>query len=292
MIIIIWTSFLQSIFYQYYYFFKQNNIPCILLLPHEYFKTYFKYNTTNTIIISTYYVLKSLPHIRHRYVLLQIEQYDNHFTDDYKDWISGALYTIEYSIHNSGLYQDISYNKVIYVPLLYFNVLKIVSSLRVNSDNTKIKDNTFSNDIAFYGTMNERRDTIIKELEKHFSVLHIQKYSMFNSETVRKLKQCKVSINIHYLSSPAILETARLNELINAEIPIISEKSQYEQTNDVYNSFVYYIDKVADDYSNMPDIIQQIQNALDDIPNYNPDYEKLINHHNIQFEKITDSIRV
>ena len=292
MIIIIWTSFLQSIFYQYYYFFKQYNVPCILLLPHEYFKNYFKYNTTNTIIFSTYYVLKSLPHIHHRYVLLQIEQYDKHFTDDYKDCISSALFTIEYSIHNSDLYQDISHNKVIYVPLLYFNVLKILSSLRDLPDNTKIKDDTFSNDIAFYGTMNERRDTIIKELEKHFSVLHIQKYSMFNSETVRKLKQCKVSINIHYLSSPAILETTRLNELINAEIPIISEKSQYEQTNDIYNSFVYYIDKVADDYSNMPDIIQQIKNALDDIPNYSPDYEQLLNQNHIHFKKIKDSIRL
>jgi hypothetical protein len=286
MIIIIWTSYLQSIFYQYYYYFKQYNVPCMLMLPHEYFKTKFKYNPSNTIIFSTYYILKSIKCIYHQYILLQIEQYTNRFTSTYKNYISSSLYTIDYSIHNSHLYNNVASNKIIYSPLLYFNILKMVSPSCATFNCIQNKNNTFSNDIVFYGALNERRLTIINKLKKHFSIIHIKKYSIFNLETVNKLKQCKVSINIHYLSSPAILETARLNELISAQIPIISEKSTYEPSNDIYNSFVYYIDKVMDDYSNMPDIIQQIQHILDNLSNYSPDYDQLINYNNIEFKKI------
>jgi hypothetical protein len=276
-VIIIYTPFLISIFKQYYCFFKKYKISCCLITPYEYTMGQFK----NAVLFSTYYVLNSIyQQLRHEYILLQVEQYVRHFTPDYLQCCHKACLTVEYSSHNSHLYM--SRNHIIYSPLVYYDFLKISTT------------NTYSKkyDIGFYGSKSERRQNILNKLSEHFTILIMDYFHIMDNTTVEQLSQCRLAMNIHYESHPAILETARLNELIITKIPIISENSRgIDLLNNNYDSFITYIDIIEDDLSNIQPVISQITSALTNLSEYNPNYEQLETHSDQAFKLILAKMR-
>lgn len=276
-VIIIYTPFFISIFKQYYCFFKKYKISCCLITPDEYTMGQFK----NAVLFSTYYVLSSMPHLRHKYMLLQVEQYFDHFTPDYLQWCHEACLTVEYSSHNSHLY-NMSHDHIIYSPLVYYDFLKISTA----------KTYSKKYDIGFYGTNSERRKNILNKLSEHFTILIIDDFHIMDNTTVEQLSQCRLAMNIHYKSHPAILETARLNELIITKMPIISENARGgDLLNNNYDSFVTYIDIIEDDLSNIQPVISQITSALTNLSEYNPNYEQLETHSDQAFKLILAKMR-
>lgn len=86
-----------------------------------------------------------------------------------------------------------------------------------------VRDIGITHDIGFSGSVNQRREFILKNLQQNgFSVNIINKWG---EERDRELARCKIHLNIHYTEEYQIFESARCNPWLALGVVVISETS-------------------------------------------------------------------
>ena len=275
-IIIILTPYIKSIGIFFKLMFEKLNIDCELKYSSSIEDFLESYNYTNTLylILYTNIITKLLPK---RFIFYQIEQSNSKFlTKHFKKfkYIGDKAEKIwEYSNSPTYIYKNFFSNKLIWMPMPFV------------VDNYNYENNNFSHciyDIFFYGNKNTRREKILLELSKQFNVKI--GFGCYGDEKKDNILKSKIILNLHYYMDSG-LETCRINEILNFNKIIISEKSPSDIKNmDLYKDIVIFVDEIKDDIDNLVNlniIIEKIkyylneQNYLNKI-NFNKDHIKIL----------------
>jgi len=95
------------------------------------------------------------------------------------------------------------------------------------------------------GSLNEYRRSILSKLRERFNITVLER--TFGDELRNYISRAKLVINIHYYSE-ALLERARLHEIIPFGVPIISERPIKEQIylEEYYSNYVTFVDDILE----------------------------------------------
>ncbi len=188
-----------------------------------------------------------------RYILYQLEQnVNNTLSINYKQ------------LHESNILKQIYDNAVLLVDYceVNINVMKQyynndfkIMNVPARSRNESKLIQEYKYDIIFMGSMNKRREIILKELKEKYKVLIVQ--NVYGEELRKLCNQCNICLNIHYYEN-AILERVRLNEMMEYGIKIISEKPCIEDMDICkYYDSVNFIDII--DNVDLDELINSIE---------------------------------
>ena len=194
----------------------------------------------NTIyIIMCHHLVKHFPKY---YIIYQLEQVDksSYFTKEYIDAINLSLFTMDYSMLNITNINKLTINKI--------NLFPIPIANQIKSDSTT----HFEYDIVFYGCLNERRNIILNKLKSIYKINIIT--DKFGDELLNEISKGKIILNLHYYKF-AVLETARINESLQFENIIISEKPDPNDPNyELYKQTIFFIDQIDTDLDSDLDV--------------------------------------
>ncbi len=242
-------------------------------LADELKKLNFKTAITNTVkdndvlhILLFSFKLEKLPK---KYIIYQLEQINKSL------FLTDRLYT---DIENSILSMDYSH--------VNFNNLKNSHKKYIRYQPMPIANKViqytpeYEYDILFFGGINERRKKILDHLFKEKFVVAYTSDTFFES-LYTHVKKAKIVLNLHYYDN-AILETARLNEILPFNTLIVSESlNRSDVINDFYKDDVFFIDNINENLSNIHILVNQLRNCLDNFDIYksriNKTREKTVN---------------
>ena len=251
-IIIILTQCIKSIGEYFKLIFEKQNISCELKYSLEIVDCLESYNKNDTIYLILFSKHKHnlLPK---RVIFYQIEQFESKFLSDpnyfnkFKYIGKKAEKIWEYSNSASKLYKKYFSNRLEWKPMPFVIEENIQSS---NFDSCEY-------DIFFYGHKNSRREKILLELSKTFNI--IIGFGCYGIEKFNLISKSKIILNIHYYKN-AGLETCRINEILNYNKIILSEKSSIDINNmNLYKEIIEFVDEIDDNLSNIHLIIQIIK---------------------------------
>ncbi len=204
------------------------------------------------------------------YIMYIIEQDTSNFFKDikYLNMINKSNILWDFNIKNS-------IKKIINYPFSNYFYLTCPYVYEYNNYN-----NDFKYDIFFYGGYNERRGKILKEISKRYNIKI--EHQITGLEKENAIKQSKIILNLHHYDN-VILETTRINEILNFNKIIISElPAAHDWYNvELYKNSVIFIDEIKDDLSNINFLYKQLDKYL----NNNNEYNKKIKL-NIENNKI------
>jgi hypothetical protein len=202
------------------------------------------------------------------YIIYQLEQLNksNWIDDKYLIDIYYSILTLEYNLWNYDNFDKQLKHKIVYQPIPIYYDFK---------DNKKYKY-----DILFYGTLNNKRISILQKLQQKFKIIILDK--TFGDEINDYIKKSKIIINLHYYDN-GLFQIVRIHELLNynniiiSEIPDINDKSYLD-----YKDVVVFIEQIKDDLSNI--------NILEEKIEYNlKNFKKIIEENkNIRIKKIKE----
>ena len=191
------------------------------------------------------------------YIFYQVEQSNSKFLTDPKllkrtiCMMEKAEQVWEYSSITSPIYSKYCIDKLKWVPMPYYYL----------SDNKQTDWDSCEYDIFFYGNPNKRRKKIINILSKYFRVK--AGWSYYENKKIKYITKSKIILNLHYYKD-AGLETCRINEILNYNKLIVSEKSPSDNSNmELYSDYVVFVDEIDDNFSNIKQMIRIIKYYLD-----------------------------
>ena len=203
-------------------------------------------------IILFSFLLNKLPK---KYIIYQLEQIGKSiFLSDklYTD-IENAVTTFDYS-HDNCFNINEKYKKYV-----QFQPMPITDKIIKFTFDTKVE---YLYDVFFFGSINKRRNDIIDYLIKSDNKIRVGYTSdTFYTSLYEYVKKTKIVLNLHYYDN-AILETARLNELLPLNTIIISESTQNKETESLYSDDIVFIDTIKNNLSNIHLLTNQINNCL------------------------------
>jgi hypothetical protein len=153
------------------------------------------------------------------YIIYQLEQKDisSWIDTKYELSIYHSIITWDYSQSNIDKFHDVIKKKILYfpIPLVPYSLLNPLINL----------NNIPSNNILFYGSLNNIRKHKINYLQKKLMPKYFIKIvqNIYGQELVQEIINSKIVLNIHFYEN-AILETCRLNEILSCNRIVISEK--------------------------------------------------------------------
>lgn len=293
-IIIILTKPIKSIGEYFKIIFNRNKIDCEL-----------KYNLVLEDCINSIYnpqliylILfnKSIHNILpNRFIFYQIEQIESVFLTNkfffkrfkYMCIKSEQIWIYSKTINFFFKKYDFIFKKIKLVPLPFvkqtFLKLKYLNDYLNNDDSNN--NDSCNYDIFFYGHKNFRRNKILLELKKHFENRIKIGYGYYGNKKIKYIIKSKIIINIHYYKNTC-LETCRINEILNFNKIIISEKSCLDKFNtDLYKDIVVFVDEINDDLSNILLFVTMIKKYLD-----KDKYIEKINYNMLKIKNLEQNI--
>jgi len=255
-IIIILTPYIKSIGKYFKMIFEKQNITCELKYSLEIIDCLESYNKIYTLYLILFSKHKHnlLPK---RVIFYQIEQLESKFLS-YSNYFNKFKYIgikaekiWEYSTSASTKYKKYFYDKLEWKPMP-FVIEKNIQSYNFDS---------CEYDVFFYGNKNIRREKILSELSNTFNIKIC--FGCYNIEKFNLISKSKIILNIHYYKN-AGLETCRINEILNYNKIVISEKSLTDVNNiNLYTEIIEFIDEIDENLSNIHLIINIIKFYLD-----------------------------
>jgi hypothetical protein len=181
------------------------------------------------------------------------------FSQRYLDHLKKAIEVWDYSLVNYQNLKKLGIERIRYVPFQYMTPTVAVGQ---PTDHTDRKDI----DILFYGSLNQRRQTVLDQLSaKGYNL--VVKSNLWGAERDQLIERSKIVINIHYYTT-SLLETTRLSYLLSHQTIVVSEEScdrlldrwhsKYLQLVP-YQQLVESCQKILDNYTSY---CQQIQPQL------------------------------
>ena len=202
--------------------------------------------------------IRTLPY--KKYILYQTEQYNQPNIRHIDEAIISRAYAIfDYSNVNLAYYNDNIKERVILISPFIDELPKNISTI----------DRPI--DILFIGTLNERRNKIIRVI-KHWATTNGNNYTVrvitnkFGKELDSIIQQSKIVLNLHYYPN-AILEVFRIHDLLGYDCRIISELPQIPEEADLiqrYTPIVDFVPVVDDALRNIKSLLVRIITQLQD----------------------------
>jgi hypothetical protein len=235
---------------------------------------------TNNIFISNIYsinihILQNLQNIKNKIIFINTEFHSN--TNVNAGIILNEINNrnldiiiFEYNILNIQFYKTNLVNlRYFFIPLTY----NIFLENYYNSNVEKICFNKKDIDIIFFGSLNDRRNYILNQLEKKYNVKIISLNLGFidNKDLCRFIERSKIVINILYYDYNIIFDYYRNSFLLSNKVLLIQEK---------HNSFNYEIEKdlkeienelISTEYDNLINIVDKYMNISEE------EYEIIVN---------------
>jgi hypothetical protein len=179
------------------------------------------------------------------YIIYQLEQKDISKWIDIKYELSILFSKITWDYSNSNIdkFPQTIKEKMIYypVPLIPYNFLKPNISLSHKP----------TNNILFYGSMNQIRQYKINYLQKKLAPKYFIKIitNKYGEELFHEILNSRIVLNIHFYKD-AILETCRVNEILSCNRIVISELSNpIDNINyELYKNKIVYANTLEDMY--------------------------------------------
>jgi hypothetical protein len=225
-------------------------------------------NNPNEIYIILFCQCLNILPSKNKYIVYQLEQVKQSkwINQLYLDRIEQSLFTLDYSLYNINNYEEKYRNKIYYFPIPI---------------KTEIISNNIENsyDLLFFGCFNNRRKNICNFLKDKYNILFVD--NIFGDKLYNLIMKSKIILNIHYYKN-AVLETARINDVLIFNKVIISEKSCDNDVMELYNNIIF-CEEITDDLKN-------INKLCDLIDYYILDNNYLLNleNNNLYIKKIYD----
>ena len=185
-----------------------------------------------------------------KYIIYQLEQIYNTNNLSEKLWndIKNSVITFDYSIIN---YDNIPNE---YKKYIRYQPIPIINKIDDYAPN-------YEYDILFFGSLNDRRIKIINYLiNNKYNVVHT--CNTFYEDLYKHIRKAKIVLNLHFYED-SILETARINELLEYKTLIISETCNYNNDNiDLYKDDVFFINNIKNNLLNINVLINKIDYCL------------------------------
>jgi hypothetical protein len=230
-------------------------------------------NNPNEIYILLFcQTLKYIP-LKNKYIIYQLEQVKQSkwINKLYLERIEYSLFTLDYSLYNYNFFEK-NFEKKYYKKIYHFPI-PIINKFIIN------KNIEINYDLLFFGTFNKRRTDICNILKDKYNILVVN--DLFGDELYKVIIKSKIILNIHYYKN-AVLETARINDVLRFNKVIISEKSCDNDIMELYNNIIY-CEEIDDNLSNINKLYDLIDYYLID-NNYKP----IIDNNNNLIKKIYD----
>lgn len=207
------------------------------------------YKYTDDIYI-LFYILDNLPK---NYIVYNFEQFTTNkiWKESYFNFLNKSLFNIDYSINNIIILHKKNINSY-FLPFHSLKLFKYPKNI--------IKDI----DILFIGNINDRRKKWLNKLN-NFNIKICK--DIFYDKSLELFARSKILLNIHYYDGISILEITRILPALENNCIILSESSNDEYYNLIYNDII----KIT----NIDNIYNDINNILE---NYIYYYEYLINN--------------
>jgi hypothetical protein len=203
-----------------------------------------------------------LPQLPKNYILYQLEQLNKskYITAKLYQDISNALITIDYSKENISKYKINKENISFQMMPIQNKIIEYIPE--------------YSYDILFFGTINDRRQKILDYLSKQNMII-ASTNNIFGENLYFHVKKSKIILNLHYYDN-ALLETARLNDILKYNTLIISENSNLMKDNQhFYKDDVFFIENIDDDHNNINVLTEQIFDCLKYFDKYKKNLSKI-----------------
>ena len=177
------------------------------------------------------------------YIIYQLEQKDISTWIDKKYELSiyHSVKTWDYSQSNIDKFPEIIKKKMIFFPIPI------------------IPNNNPSNDILFYGSLNDIRKKKLYYLQNKLSNKYKIKIvnNKFGKELIHEILNSKIVLNIHFYEN-AILETCRINEVLSCDKIVISEKPNMIDIENykIYQEKIIFINNMDEMYENIIQILE------------------------------------
>jgi hypothetical protein len=168
--------------------------------------------------------------------------------------IQNSIFSMNHSLENINNFEEQNKNKLNYFPMPIINSLQEINlSLKSN--------NKYDYDLLFFGSLNPRRCRIINKLKTKYNIFSTD--SKYGEELYKLIRRSKIIINLHSYQE-AILETARINEVLPFNKLIISElPCDADIVNKVfYEDKVVYCSRINNDLLNISSLYEQIDKYL------------------------------
>lgn len=244
-------------------------------------------NNNNTILILFLYCLNDnvLNYIKNnniKILIVNTENYKNFNIDEKLEiMICNNLdfYIFDYNPINIKYFKNKHPSvKIYYMPLLY-NIL--LENYYNSSILKKINYNEKDIDVIFYGTMNERRSSILNTLKLKYNVFIISDIFQLNhSELFNYIERSKIILNIYYYTDNYVFDYYRNAILLSNKTFLISEYPECIDLNIEPNLINIENNLILSKYEN---IVDTVSNYLD---NYNEkQINEIINNQYIWFKQ-------
>ena len=154
----------------------------------------------------------------------------------YKQLLSNAILTMEYSYANIDVLKKLEIRNVIYSPFGYSKCMEY------NFGNLTYDDK--SNDILWLGCTLGRRIDIINMLKKNFGNFFFYSNNIFDNDKFIWIKKSKIAINIH-MEEPqtSCLEVVRILYYVANKCLVVSEPSGDVFTDNLFKNIVIFSSK-------------------------------------------------
>jgi hypothetical protein len=188
------------------------------------------------------------------YIIYQLEQKDiSKWVDKkYKLSILFSKCSFDYSQSNINKFENIIQNKLIYIPIPLIP-MKLINPNIINDNMINTNNN-----ILFYGSMNDIRKTKLFYLKKRLYPKYNVKIvnDIYGEKMIEEIMKSKIILNIHFYKD-AILETARINEVLSCDKIVISEYPNIiDYINyDLYKNKVFFVKNIDEMYIKIIEIL-------------------------------------
>ncbi len=224
-------------------------------------------NNPNEIYIILFCQTLQIIPSKNKYIIYQLEQVkQSKWIDNlYLKRIEESLFTLDYSLYNYKNYEKKYRKKIYHFPI------PIIKKLNINNNIEIIYD------LLFFGNLNNRRKNICRMIKNKYNILVIN--NLFGDDLYNIIMKSKIILNIHFYKN-AILETARINDVLRFNKLIISEKSCDNDMMEIYNNIIY-CDEIEDNFNNIDKLFELIDNYL-----INDNYRRIIENNILLIKKI------
>ena len=190
------------------------------------------------------------------YIIFQIQQISKcgHIIGKISNDMKNSVLTFDYSLSNFIYYNNIFENCISYQPLPISN--KLMDYIP-----------EYSYDVLYFGSLNDRRKKILDGLSTENFIIATG-YDLFGENLYYHIKKAKIILNLHN-HNDSILETYKLNEILQFNTLIISETTNESNIKKLYDDDIFFIDVIDDNLSNLQLLKYKIQDLLNNFDQYN-----------------------
>lgn len=210
-------------------------------------------NTDKMHIILFTHKIQNLPK---NYIMIQIQQISKcaNIIGKISNDMKNSTLVFDYSLLNFIYYNNIFENCISYQPLpVSTRLMEYIPE--------------YSYDVIYFGTVTDRRKKIIDVISKENFIIATT-HDLFGDNLYYHLKKAKIILNLHN-HYDSILETYKINEVLQFNTLIISENSTEKNIKKLYEDDIFFIDTIDDNLSNIQILIDKINDCLHNLEHYN-----------------------